>query len=37
MQFYVFSFVNHAHPAATEFFDNAVVRDGSTDHEVLPS
>ena len=27
----VLRLVNHAHAAATEFFDDAVVRDGSTD------
>ena len=30
----VFGFVDHAHPAAAELFDNAVVRDGLADHEV---
>ena len=28
----VFGFVDHTHPAATEFFDNAVVRNGLVDH-----
>ena len=28
----VLSFIDHAHAAATEFFDNAVVRDGLADH-----
>src|ERR1700674_3215366 len=32
MQPSVLSFVNNTHPAATEFLDNAVVRDGSADH-----
>jgi len=27
----VFSFLDHAHPAATEFLDNAVVRDRLAD------
>jgi hypothetical protein len=27
----VFGFVNHAHAAAAEFFDDAVVRDGAAD------
>ena len=31
----VFSLVNHAHPATTEFLDHFVVRDGSTDHVSL--
>jgi len=32
MQFYVFSLVDHAHPATAELFDNAVVRNGLADH-----
>ncbi len=28
----VFGLVNHAHPAAAEFFDDAVVRDDLSDH-----
>ena len=28
----VFSFIDHAHPAAAELFDDAVVRDGLVDH-----
>src|SRR5215472_1430212 len=32
MKGYVFSLVNHAHTAATELFDNAVVRDRLADH-----
>jgi hypothetical protein len=28
----VFSFVDHTHSAATEFLQNAVVRDGGVDH-----
>ena len=34
MQSCVLSFVNHAHPAATEFLDNAVMRDGLVDHYI---
>src|SRR5271156_2956512 len=30
-EFYVLSLVNHTHAAATEFFDDPVVRDGLTD------
>jgi hypothetical protein len=29
----ILSFVNHTHPTAAEFFDDAVVRDGFVDHE----
>ncbi len=28
----IFSFVDDSHPAATELFDDAVMRDGQTDH-----
>jgi len=28
----VLSLINHTHPAATEFLDNAVVRNGLFDH-----
>ena len=31
-EFEVFSLVDHTHPAATEFLDDAVVRDGLADH-----
>src|SRR5260370_9708099 len=31
----VFSFVDHTHPAAAEFLDDAVVRDGLADHSKL--
>ena len=31
-EFGVFRLVNHAHAATAEFFDDAVVRDGLTDH-----
>src|ERR1700694_378495 len=34
MQPCVLSLIDHAHPAATEFLDNAVVRDGLVDHYV---
>ncbi len=33
-EFSVFGFVNHAHAAATEFFDDAVVRDGLVEHGI---
>ncbi len=32
----VFSLVDHTHPAATEFFHDAVVRDGLADHSEMP-
>ena len=32
MQPRVLSLVNHTHPAAAEFFNDAVVRDGRADH-----
>src|SRR6202044_418777 len=31
-KFGVLSLVDHAHPSATEFFDDAIVRDGLADH-----
>ena len=34
MQPCVLSLIDHAHPAATEFLDNAVVRDGLVNHYV---
>jgi hypothetical protein len=34
VQLYVLSLVDHAHAAATEFFDDAVVRDGLADHGI---
>jgi hypothetical protein len=34
MQPCVLSLIDHAHPAATEFLDNPVVRDGLVDHYV---
>src|ERR1700682_1497241 len=37
MQPCVLSLIDHAHPAATEFLDNAVVRDGLVNHYVDPS
>ena len=33
----VFGFVDDAHPATTEFFDNAVVRDSLANHAVAVS
>jgi hypothetical protein len=35
-ELYVLSLVNHTHPAAAEFFDDAIVRDGLADHAVGP-
>ena len=32
----VFGLVDHAHAAAAQFFDDAVVRDGLADHELGP-
>jgi hypothetical protein len=32
MQPRVFGFVNHTHPTAAQFGDNAIVRDGLADH-----
>ncbi len=32
----VFGLVNNAHPAAAQFFDDAIVRDGLADHAVGP-
>src|SRR5208282_5240136 len=32
MQLYVLSLVDNTHPAAAQLLDNAVVRDGLTDH-----
>jgi hypothetical protein len=32
MQVFVFALVNHAHAAATQFLDNAVVRDSLANH-----
>src|ERR1700682_6098129 len=34
MQPYVLSLIDHAHPAATKFLDNAVVRDGLVNHYI---
>src|SRR5271154_7028337 len=31
-ELYVFGFVDHTHPAAAEFLDDAIVRDGLADH-----
>jgi hypothetical protein len=31
-QFRIFGLVNHAHPAAAQLFDDAVVRNGLADH-----
>jgi hypothetical protein len=31
-EFDVFGFVDHTHPPATKFFDDAVVRDGLAEH-----
>jgi len=33
VQRYVLSLVDHTHPATAEFLDNAVVRDGLTNHD----
>ena len=32
MEFDIFSFVHHAHPTTAKLLDDAVVRDGFTDH-----
>ncbi len=32
MQLHVFGFIDHAHPAAAEFVDDAIVGDGLADH-----
>jgi len=32
VQLYVLGLVDHTHPAASELFDNTVVRDGLADH-----
>jgi len=34
VQGYIFSLVHHAHPAATQLVDDAVVRDGLADHGI---
>ena len=34
MQPCVLSLIDHAHPAATEFLDNAVMRDGLVNHYI---
>jgi hypothetical protein len=33
VQLYVLRLVDHTHPATAEFLDNAVVRDGLTNHD----
>ena len=35
MELHVLGFVDHTHPSAAEFLDDAVVRDGLTDHGAL--
>ena len=35
-ELHILSLVDHAHPAATEFLDDAVVRDGLADHNGSP-
>src|SRR6266498_2134010 len=35
MQPCVLSLIDHAHPAATEFLDNAVMRDGLVNHYIV--
>jgi len=37
VQSYIFGFIHYTHPAATEFLDNLVVRNGPSDHVENPT